>query len=58
MTLNYMENCAHLHACRRLQKMYKKIGVTMARKCDEDCTAYESKKEFVKKSFKWCLRFR
>lgn len=47
----YMEDCAHLHACRRLQKMYKEMGVRKSRGCDESCTAYESKKEFVREAF-------
>lgn len=46
----YMEDCAHLHACRRLQKMYKEMGVRKSRGCDESCTAYENKKEFVREA--------
>lgn len=40
MAFDYMENCIHLKACRRLQKIGKSKGHTFGRNCTEDCTAY------------------
>ena len=38
-----MDDCIHLKACRRLQKMVlKKHGEHIARHCDTDCTAYQT----------------
>lgn len=37
----FMEDCIHLRACRRLQKIAKGKGFTFARGCTADCTAYE-----------------
>ena len=41
---DYMEDCIHLKACRRLQKLFrgKFYGANVSRNCDEDCTAYVS----------------
>ena len=40
---NYMEDCIHLRACRRLQKIFegKFYGARVSRQCNEDCTAYQ-----------------
>ena len=41
-----MNDCVHLHACRRLQNMWKKrYKVSWGRGCNEDCTAYETAAE-------------
>lgn len=37
MRNEYMEDCIHLHACRRLCKIHK----IKSRGCNIDCTAYE-----------------
>lgn len=42
MAFEYMEDCIHLKACRRLQKIGKSKGHTFGRSCTEDCTAYIS----------------
>lgn len=44
MAYDCMEDCIHLHACRRLQAIAKKrfSGLHIARNCTEDCSAYES----------------
>ena len=39
---DYMEDCIHLKACRRLQKIGRSKGHTFGRNCTEDCTAYIS----------------
>ena len=38
-----MEDCVHLKACRRLQKIFKGAfyGAHVARNCNEDCSAYQ-----------------
>lgn len=37
----YMDDCVHLKACRRLQKICKsRLDVTIPRYCDSDCSAY------------------
>ena len=41
----YMEDCIHLKACRRIQKIGRKQGECFSRHCDEDCTAYQSKQK-------------
>ena len=42
MAFEYMEDCIHLKACRRLQKIGRSKGHTFGRNCTEDCTAYIS----------------
>ena len=41
---DYMEDCIHLKACRRLQKLFrgKFYGANVSRGCDKNCTAYIS----------------
>lgn len=36
----FMEDCVHLKACRRMQKIGKSYGHTFSRRCNELCTAY------------------
>lgn len=36
---NYMKDCVHLHACRRIGKL--EGNKVRARGCNENCTAYE-----------------
>lgn len=43
----FMEDCIHLKACRRLQKIGKSYGFTFPRGCKEKCTAYCSEKNVV-----------
>lgn len=38
----YMEDCVHLKACRRLVKIFK---TKECRGCNENCTAYEPESE-------------
>lgn len=38
----YMTDCIHLKACRRLQKWNKKAGFTHGRGCNDYCTTYLS----------------
>ena len=42
MVLKFMEDCIHLKACRRVQKIGRSRGHTFPRSCTEDCTAYVS----------------
>lgn len=42
MAFEFMEDCIHLKACRRIQKIGKGNGHSFARKCTEDCSAYVS----------------
>ena len=48
MKYSYMEDCIHLRACRRLQKVGESKGHRFARKCDEECTAYETDKPMTR----------
>lgn len=41
--MEYMEDCIHLHACRRLCKMHK----IKSRGCNDDCTAYQTEDDFI-----------
>lgn len=45
MYYDCMEDCIHLKACRRLQKLERKNGMFVPRSCNEDCTAYQSKNQ-------------
>lgn len=41
--MNYMNDCIHLKACRRMSKrIIKIIGLKISRGCNEECTAYQS----------------
>lgn len=43
----FMEDCVHLRACRRMQVIAKNNGHPIkARGCTKDCTAYDSRKEY------------
>ncbi len=38
-----MDDCMHLHACRRYSQIVKKkYGKAIGRGCDENCSAYET----------------
>lgn len=37
---DYMENCIHLKACRRLQKLARQMRFQLPRYCTEECSAY------------------
>ena len=39
---SYMQDCIHLKACRRLQKIGRGKGHSFSRDCDENCSAYIS----------------
>ena len=43
----YMNDCIHLEACRRIQKIGKKLNLTIPRYCDEKCTAYKSGEKII-----------
>ena len=38
---NYMPDCIHLHACRRLQAIAKTMGMKVPRFCTEECECYQ-----------------
>lgn len=38
----YMDDCIHLHACRRCTAKAEEQGKRFARGCNEKCTAYKS----------------
>lgn len=43
-----MDDCIHLKACRRLQKVARVENKTfVARHCDERCSAYETEDGFI-----------
>ena len=42
MAFDYMEDCIHLKACRRVQKIGKSKGHTFGRNCNAECSAYLS----------------
>ncbi len=42
MAFECMDDCIHLKACRRLQKIGRSKGHTFGRNCTEDCSAYVS----------------
>ena len=39
---SYMDDCIHLHACRRVQAIGKKLRLMCPRYCDENCECYLS----------------
>ncbi len=39
---SYMEDCIHLHACRRVQAIGRKLRLMCPRYCDENCECYLS----------------
>lgn len=42
MNTEWMDDCLHLKACRRLQKIAKRrYGAYFGRACNKECTAYE-----------------
>lgn len=43
----YAADCIHLHACRRIVKLYSKSGYKkfVARGCNDSCTAYQRRAE-------------
>lgn len=45
---DYMCDCIHLKACRRVQKIGKAQGHSFGRHCTEECTAYMGKDEVAK----------
>ena len=42
MAFDYMEDCIHLKACRRVQKIGKSKGHIFCRNCNAECSAYLS----------------
>lgn len=42
MAFECMEDCIHLKACRRIQKIGKTHGLFVPRYCTEDCSCYLS----------------
>ena len=44
MKTEYMEDCVHLHACRRISKFHK----IRNRGCNSNCSAYLSAKGLIK----------
>lgn len=45
MAFDCMDDCIHLHACRRVQAIGKKHRLMVPRYCTEDCSCYQSKDE-------------
>lgn len=43
----YMHDCIHLKACRRMSKRLKAAGVSVGRGCNEDCTAYIDEESYA-----------
>lgn len=43
MAFECMDDCIHLHACRRVQKIGKSLRLMVPRYCTEDCGTYLSK---------------
>lgn len=41
----FMDDCIHLHACRRIQKIGRSSGINYPRYCSADCNCYQSEKE-------------
>lgn len=39
----FMEDCIHLHACRRVQEVGRRQGHSFSRYCNCDCAAYLSR---------------
>ena len=44
--MEYQKDCIHLRACRRYSKLLKSKGISIARGCTDDCTAYKSIEDF------------
>lgn len=42
MAFECMEDCIHLKACRRVQRIGKSLRLNVPRYCTEDCSAYVS----------------
>lgn len=42
MAFECMEDCIHLHACRRVQAIGKKLRLMVPRYCTEECQCYVS----------------
>lgn len=40
-----MEDCIHLHACRRVQAIGKSLRLNCPRYCSIDCNCYQSKND-------------
>lgn len=40
MSFECMEDCIHLKACRRVQRIGKNLRLNVPRYCTEDCSAY------------------
>ena len=49
---NYPDNCIHLHACRRICKIYK----IQNRDCNKECTAYETEQDLIENSKEYYTR--
>lgn len=47
MAFDCMNDCIHLHACRRIQAIGKKHRLLVPRYCTEDCDCYCSGKTLV-----------
>lgn len=39
-------DCIHLKACRRYSKILRSKGISIARGCNDTCTAYQSIEDF------------
>lgn len=40
-----MDDCIHLHACRRIQKIGRSFGINCPKYCSADCNCYQSKND-------------
>lgn len=40
-----MDDCIHLHACKRVQKIGRTLGISCPRYCSVDCNCYQSKND-------------
>lgn len=45
MAFDCMDDCIHLHACRRVQAIGKSLRLNVPRYCTEDCNCYLSGKD-------------
>lgn len=47
-----MDDCVHLRACRRIQKMAKTrfCGMHIARKCSVECSCYETAQDICERT--------
>ena len=47
-------DCIHLKACRRYSKILRSKGISIARGCNDTCTAYQSIEDFKDENNFYC----